>query len=446
MQEYKTFIFERYSFDPNTGVIELHYSLDDEVAFIETLRLPVKDFRVDMTDPELLDRALFQLHMIGGISYFKTCCPPNIEIRSGALSASQAQFWKTVYEHGLGQFFYENNLDFRDRISFPVGRDSEPKPVSWTPVRKEVLVPVGGGKDSAVTIELLRESGIPLDLLRVGAHPLIEKFATIAGADLVTVDRSLPAALFTLNAEGAWNGHIPITAYHSFLSLILSLVYGYRAVVFSNERSADVGSVLYYGMDINHQWSKGLEFERMFHALVRNTLSPDLSVFSLLRPLSELHIAKVFAKYPQYFDIATSCNKNWKLLEKERVQQRWCGKCPKCAFVFALLAAFLSKEEVLKIFGSDFFENPELTAYYRQLLGMEGFKPFECVGTPDETKAAFLLIRERGEFNDTPIMRLFAEQELPLIADPDALIAASLLPSTEHDIPSDFSTVLSSLT
>lgn len=445
MQQYKTFVFERFAFDPQTGVIELHYGLDDSVAFTETLRLPLKGMHLKDVDPALLDRALFLLHVIGGISYYKTCCPRKMEVRSGALSPSQAAFFTDVYLHGLGQFFYENNIDFRDLISFPVGRTDEPEPIAWAPSRRKVLTPVGGGKDSAVTAELLRRAKVSFDLLRVGAHPLIERFATVAKADLLTVDRTMAPSLFTLNAEGAYNGHVPITAYNSILSAVLCLLYGYKAAVFSNERSADYGSLLYYGMDVNHQWSKGLAFERSLQHILQTTLTPDLAVFSLLRPLSELHITKVFAESPQYFPVVTSCNANWRLLEQERSKERWCKRCPKCAFVFAMLAAFLPRETVQDIFDGNFFEEEALVPFYRQLLGMEGFKPFECVGTPEETQAAFLLIRERGEFNDTLVMRLFMEQQLPYIEDATGVVGRTLTPSPDHAIPAEFSTVLADI-
>lgn len=442
MQQYQTFVFERYAFDPKTGVIELHYGLDDSVAFVETLRLPLKGMHLKDVDPELLDRALFLLHIIGGISYYKTSCPRKLDIRSGSLSPSQASFFTTVYLHGLGQFFYENAIDFRDLIAFPAGRTDEPEPIAWSPSRRKVLTPVGGGKDSAVTAELLRRAKVSFDLLRIGAHPLIERFATVAKADLLTVDRVLSPALTTLNAEGAYNGHIPITAYNSILSAVLCLIYGYKAAVFSNERSADYGSLLYYGMEVNHQWSKGLAFERALQELLQKTLASELAVFSMLRPLSELHITQIFATCPEYFPVVTSCNANWRLLEKERSKERWCARCPKCAFVFAMMAAFLPRETVLEMFGGNFFEEEALVPFYRQLLGMEGFKPFECVGTPEETQAAFLLIRERGEFNDSLVMRLFMEQQLPYIDDAEKVKVDALTPSPDHAIPAEFSTVL----
>ncbi len=445
MQEYKSFIFDGYKFDEATGLLEMSYRLDDSIAFVETVRFPLKGMHYKKVDPVLLDRAFFALHLIGGISYFKTCCPRHIEVKSGTLTKEQATFWKTVYEHGLGQFFYENNIDFRDLIQFPVTAEEAPAPIHFVPNRKKVMVPVGGGKDSAVTLELLRHADMSCTLLRMNTHPLIDQFVSVADETLLTIERSISPALFALNEQGALNGHVPVTAYLSFLSIVTCLLYGQKAAVFSCERSANIGSMMFYGMDVNHQWSKSLEFELLLQDYIRTYMTQDLPIFSLLRPLSELHIAKIFSNFPEYFPVTTSCNANWKLLEADRSRERWCAKCPKCAFVFAMLAAFIPKEQLLEMFGKNFFEEEALFKYYRQLLGLEGFKPFECVGTPEETQAAFLLIRNRGEFNDTPVMQLFLRDQLPIIADAESVISAALTPSTEHAIPGDYSTVLTGI-
>ncbi|MBI2117826.1 hypothetical protein HYT95_02905, partial [Candidatus Peregrinibacteria bacterium] len=225
--------------------------------------------------------------------------------------------------------------------------------------------------------------------------------------------------------------------------------------------------------EVNHQWSKSLAFEHLFQEYLRTFITPDLQYFSLLRPWSELRIAHVFSHFPQYFDCTSSCNANWKIFKEEKQQWLanrsatprssknarlrqgyggqpplrvgWCGQCPKCAFTFALYAAFLPREKVLQIFNKNLFEDQTLLQTYMALLGIEGMKPFECVGTPEETKAAFLLIRERGEFNDTPAMQLFFERELPHITDTTKNIQAALDPTVDHAIPPAYSTVLSEL-
>lgn len=447
MRQYRTFIVDSYGFDERTGRIELRYALDDDLVFTETLDLP-KDVSVAINDRAALDRALFTLHLIGGMSYYKTCIPKSIDIRSGSLTADQAAFWNETYTQGLGEFFYRNDIDFRGLIRFPATAEDTPDIDPADNRRMRALTPIGGGKDSAVSIELLKTGCVPQTLLRVGGHPLIDEMTAIAGVPSLTITRTLSPLLFSLNEQGALNGHVPITAYLSALGVVLAEVYGFSHVVFSNERSANEGNVEMYGMTVNHQWSKSLAFERAFRAYLGRFVTNNVQYVSLLRPLSELHIMQLFTRYPQYFGHVTSCNANWKISKPQTAdnspQARWCGRCPKCAFSFALLAAFLPRRDVLEIFGGhDVFDDAALLPLYRQLLGIEGIKPFECVGTPEETYAALLLASENGEWDGSAVMEMFNREAIELFTRADALTEALLTPSGEHCLPPELFSLLS---
>ncbi len=450
MKPHSTFIFESYLFDEEAGKIELRYSLDHEVEFTETLLLPTPVPHVSDAKHEVLDRALFALHLIGGISYYKTCLPKEMEIRSGALTKEQAAFWNTVYENGLGEFFYRNQIDYRGLVKFPAVTNSEYQAlVPEKDLRPEtrdlrVLVPVGGGKDSMVTVELLKKAGYKSTLYRMGKHPILDTLAEQAGLPIITTERHLSPTLFDLNAQGALNGHVPITAYLSCVTVILSIIYDFDAVALSNERSANYGNVEYLGKEINHQWSKSLEFEQAFQNYVHTYITQSIDYFSPLRPLSELSITKLFCENPKYLSTTTSCNTNWRIL-KEKPNQKWCGTCPKCAFVFALYSAFIPKDQLVETFGKNLFADEALLPLYRELLSLEGFKPFECVGTPEETKAALYLAHERGEWEKTPVMKLFVEEALPEIRDPKALLDEVMTPVKEHGIPERFKKITDSM-
>ena len=488
MKPYSSFIFDSFSHNAETGTIALAYSLDgstpkgtlrvglttgDEIRFVETLTLPFALPPLPSGEglPALsaveggVREALHALHLIGGISYYKTCLPKKIAIRTTPLSPAQAAFWNTMYEEGLGEFFYKNKIDFRNFIHFPsepglATRSTPPLRACPEPdeggegVRGErVLVPIGGGKDSVVTAELLRSAGFDVTLFRVGQHPVIDRLAEAMGLPLLTVKRSLSPNLFKLNAEGALNGHVPITGYLSILAVVTAILGDFDAVVMSNERSASVGNTAYLGKEINHQWSKGLACERMLREYLSTYIDGSIAYFSLLRPWSELRITQEFIKYPQYLPLTTSCNTNWKILGKSGSPLPlgegrggegglWCGTCPKCAFVFALYAAFLPRQTLINTFGNDLFSDPSLLPLYKQLLGVEGFKPFECVGTPEETAAAFLLAHKRGEWEGTPVMEYFQQYIMPVLKDPDGVITAALHPSPDHLIPSLFQDII----
>ena len=436
MKKYSSFIFDSFDFDQNEGKITLRYSLDEEENFTETISLPA-GMQYQPVNVDLIDRALFALHLTGGTSYYKTCCPETLEVRSGTLSEAQANFFSTVYTKGLSEFFYQNKLT-TPAINFPVTRLDALVELERPVVdEKSVLVPFGGGKDSFVTAEILKKAGYNVTLLRVGPHPLIDKMIEATGLPSLTIERSLSPNLFALNEQGALNGHVPITAYISCLTVLIALLYGYKNIAFSNERSASIGNT----QDVNHQWSKSLEFETTFRNYIQHFISTDIEYFSLLRHLDELLIAKYMSGLTQYHSLFTSCNKNWKIAG-ERPEEKWCRDCPKCAFSYALFAAHLPRIELEKIFGETLFTDPGLTVLYRELLGLEGIKPFECVGTPEETTAAFLLAHERGDLEDTVAMQIFVREVLPTIADPEELKKKALTPGSEHHIPEHFLSAL----
>lgn len=447
MKSYDTFVFDSFDFQPETGIIELRYSMKGDegaVQFTEKLLLGRERRSWAQVDLDALHRALFALHLLGGVSYYKTCLPKHIEVLSGQLIPKQAAFFESVYENGLGEFFYKNKIDFRNLIHFP--SEKVPSAKDQVPslgtshlahgTSKRALVPIGGGKDSLVTAELLKHAGYDVTLFRMGNHPLIEELAKTAGMPLLTIERHLSPALFDLNAEGALNGHVPITAYLSCVAVIVAILEGFDAVVLSNERSASYGNVEMFGKEINHQWSKSLEFERAFQQYLADFVTKDVSYFSLLRPLSELHISKLYCEHPEYFDHATSCNTNWRIL-KEKPKEKWCRKCPKCAFAFVMFAPFIEEKTLIGMFGGNPFADAELLPLFKELIGLEGFKPFECVGTPEETKAALYLIHQKKGFSGTPVMQMFEKDIFPKIKNPEKLVEECLTPSSDHAIPEE---------
>ena len=136
----------------------------------------------------------------------------------------------------------------------------------------------------------------------------------------------------------------------------------------------------------------------------------------------EIKIAKLFSQYQQYFDIFSSCNNNFKIIESNKTtDHRRCGICPKCAFVYTTLRPFLTDEDVQNIFGQELYENKNLIPLYKELLGIDGIKPFECVGTNEEVIYAMYLQYEKIKNNSLipPIMELFKNEILPTLSAND---------------------------
>lgn len=443
MGNYQTFVFESYEFDRTTRQITLRYSFDDKLHFAESVTL-ADDAPLNHADAPDFDRALFALHLAGGASYYKAYAPKNIEVRSGKLSRAQADFWDQFYTNGLGEFFYRNRIDYRGLIHFPVAPDApSPLPHQQLKEPKTALVPFGGGKDSQVTVEILRRNGITMHLFRMQPHQFVTELAVINQLPLVPVSRQLDPQLFALNKQGALNGHVPITGYVTFLAIAVALLYGFDSVFFSNERSSDYGNVEYLDMQVNHQWSKSNEAERLLTNYIATCVTHQTRYLNALRPLSELAVAQIFTRQPKYFAHVTSCNRNWlwEKLGQNPHQGRWCGECEKCAFVFALFAAFLPLERVVDIFKKNLFDDQKLLSHYRQLWGVEAFKPFQCVGTPEETKAALYLATRSDDCASTFIGQQFIQYELPHISDPDTLVRDALAPNYT-DVPPYIATMI----
>jgi hypothetical protein len=444
----KQFIFRSYSFDSTTGDVALTYAIDDD-EFVEHLRFPLLPTAYPL-QPTVLNAALFALHLVAGVSYYKAKLPPEIVIESGVLTAEQAQFWNDLYTCGLGEFFYRNNLDFRGYIKFPTPSDSpsiEGESYSSLPLSKGesegmgVLLPLGGGKDSLVAAELLRSAGIDFACVMFGNHARIREVAAEVGKPLFQIARTIDPKLIALNAAGAWNGHVPITAYVSIASMRVALFHGKRDVIFANERSANVGNIEIDGLMINHQYSKSLDAECALQNYITASISPNVRVFSVLRPMSELDIARRFAANGKYFSVFSSCNKNFSQNGAPKLT-RWCGTCPKCAFVFVMLGAFIPRRRMVEMFGEDLLMNDALLPMYRDLSGYGVMKPFECVGEFDEVIAAFALIEGRGEYDDSPVMQWFSAEVSSKRNDLDTLIDRALTLSVSHAMPEEYSTLV----
>lgn len=443
------FIFTSFAFSPKNGRVVLRYRLDD-VDFHEQLRLPMEGVNTTTVDWEAFDRALFGLHLAGGMSYWKARVPKNIIVESGTLSKEQASFWNDFYTKGLGEFFYKNEIDFRGLVQFSYKEPfDDAQGIIGTDVRRTIhdvrtpLVPIGGGKDSIVTAELLKAAGIAYTAFVTKRATPIDAVIAHMNVPSLVVERELDPQLFELNKNPkTFNGHVPITGYLHFVALLTAILHGHTDVVWSLERSASEGNVEYLGETINHQYSKSLEFERAFQKYTRRFILPSVRSFSLLRPFSELRIVQEFAKHPEYFKNFSSCNRNFTIANTVNHHKVfWCGECEKCAFVFVALSAFLPHKDVVNIFGVDLFDFEALLPTLKPLLGLEGNKPFECVGTADETVAAMELAHQRGDAEKTLWMQYYVN-EVCSSRDVDALIERVLTPSNEHEIPPEYAHVL----
>ena len=416
------------------GQVQLVYAFDDGPELIETIGFA--------DAPELpphrraaFESALDLLHMIAGVSYYKAGVPGELRVESTLLDRGTADFLDALYLHGLGEFAYHNKIDLRGRIRFPVGASGTAAgPARAVDLPHSSLVPIGGGKDSLVSVEILKSAGENARATWIGSSALIESCAQRSGLPMLNISRTISPVLFDYNRAGALNGHIPVTAINSAILVVAAILYGHDAIVFSNERSASSATLEYDGMAINHQWSKGWDFEQGFRALVHSRVAADLDYYSLLRPLSELAVASRFARDNRYDDVFSSCNRNFRILGP-KPSDRWCGHCPKCHFVFLALAPFMAKPRLLGIFGRNLLDDAAQTAGFDALLEYRDHKPFECVGEGRESRAAMAALAGRAEWREDSIVARFSREILPMLDASELSLAGLLQMEGGHGIP-----------
>jgi len=421
------------------SVVRLGYRLEGDrevMDLVETFTLP------DEVPPEIaarddVQRALFGLHVMAGVSYWKATLAPEIVV--DGLGDEDAAYFTEVWSEGLGEFFCRNALDLARRPRFTASRALAPAIPFPLARPDEAFVLLGGGKDSVVSVEALRHAGVRAEALSVGASTWIARAAKVSGLTHTVIARRVDPQLAALHARGAHNGHVPISAILAHATLLLATVRGVGSVVASNERSASYGNVVYQGVEVNHQWSKGLRFEQLLGEWCDRHLPEGARWLSLLRPLSELHIAQQFARHPRWFDDVTSCNANFRL-DGRAAPERWCGRCPKCVFVYAVTAPFLDDDGARRLFGRSFLRDPENIAMAAMLCGVEGHKPFECVGTPTEACAALHLASQHPRERDGAVVRWFVDV-VPQ-GDAAAWVREALCPSEIHALSARWEAVL----
>ena len=415
------------------GVAELVYAFDDGAELVERIRFPDAP-ALAAERHGAFEAALRLLHLIAGVSYYKAGVPAAIAVEEWTPDAASAELLETLYLHGLAEFAYRNGLDLRGRTRFPRdGASMAPAAALGLPSR--VLVPIGGGKDSLVAVEALKATGAAATAVWIGTSPLIAACAARTGLPTLNISREIAPGLFELNRRGAWNGHIPVTAINSAILVCAAILYGFDAIAFANERSASSATLEYDGRQVNHQWSKGWDFERALAAHVRRHVAADLDYCSLLRPYSELAVTRAFARCgATYFDVFSSSNRNFRILGPKPAD-RWCGQCPKCHFVFLALAPFLPKPRLLAIFGRNLLDDETQAAGFDALLEYRNHKPFECVGEGAEARAALAALAARPEWREDALIARFRREILPRLDAAQLALTPWLAPAGEHGVP-----------
>ncbi len=441
------FRYEAYRIDPGSGLLSCRYSVDGRPFGEQITFHPMGQARWDSPAVAAAARLVF---LLAGVSAYKTAAPPVINTGETALTPREREFLRAFYMDGLGEFAYRNGIDLSSlRIEGPSAPGTpapaagRPAPGPSVPGQPRALVPFGGGIDSIVTVELVRQhADVALFVVsRPGDRfDAIERPAAVTGLPVARAEREIDPQLLRSGELGFLNGHVPVTGIISAIAVMAAALEGRDAVVMSNEWSASVPTVQAGDHAVNHQYSKSAAFETAFRDVLAGTSAalpagaamPDY--FSALRPRTELWIAERFARMQQYHGTFRSCNRAFHIDPAKRLDH-WCGQCDKCCFIDLILAPFLPATELGAIFGGrEPLADPGLAGRFRALLGDTDLsKPFECVGEVNECRAALLLADDRGDRGAFPLLHELAAEVRALPARPSA--DGLLQPVGEHFIP-----------
>lgn len=421
-ENYPNFYFHSYKVEETEDyyLLEYFFSIPSLAEFHPQIKIYKEN--IINTDIRYISYLAYQIGLIELISYWKCTCSPNIIVESGSLTPEQKKWFLKLYYFGQGEFRYVNGIDCNeDWIHIECREDKEIPEIHYSGTGN--LVAIGGGKDSAVSLELLKEEDNTCFMINPKV-PGIECMKEAGYSKYLRVERTIDPELLRLNKEGYLNGHTPFSSLVAFISYLCAYLTGRKYIVLSNEGSANEATVI--GTKINHQYSKTYEFEDDFNEYAKKYLKADIHYFSMLRCLNELQIAMLFSHYQKYHTIFKSCN-----VGSKSVPWKWCCHCPKCLFVYIILSAFLNTSELENIFGENLYESEDLLPTFIELLGYAETKPFECVGTYEEVRFA---VSKAIEKQHTGYLLDYYKKNYPLSLDVDYTKSFN----EEHHIPEHF--------
>jgi hypothetical protein len=432
------FIYTAFSVSGDRRTAIFEYQLrhaGEEHAFSESLTFPAPL----KNTPEQM-RSLRALHLALGVSYYKIFVPPAVT-HPYAMDGAEADFWNTVWRHGLGQFLYDNELAADRLAQFTAQDGQEFDGTADSGEVKGALLGIGGGKDSVVAGELLKTLNVPLDGFVMATGEALGQAGDVAkvmGVPLQAVGRQLDTRLSEVGkAPDAYHGHVPISLIFALVGTALAVARGSAYVVVANEASASIPQLKHNGQTINHQWSKSLDAERAIQQYIQHRIDTRITYFSAIRQLTSVGVAKLFARLPRYFEVFTSDNTVFRIDPARRPSGRWSLESPKSLSSYVLLAPWMSDADVARTFTISFLSETSLKPLFLEMTGVEGHPPLDCVGTPEELTLSINMLARDGRYNDTALMQLAHERGIIHEADWGKLLQRLLQLQTDEVLPAE---------
>jgi UDP-N-acetyl-alpha-D-muramoyl-L-alanyl-L-glutamate epimerase len=443
-QAYPVFQYEKFTIEEKDSslVVNFYYSIPPEFKFKTCVLFESIPPSWQSIPKTMIQNLIFHLGLIESFSYWKATCSPSILISAGTLNLEQLSWWKDLLLQGMGEFFFINNINFtaNDFVTFSLSQEASTYEPFTHQLGDRSLLPIGGGRDSAFTAGVFQQANKEFNCMLLNPSAAARRIAQVVDCPFpIVVKRSLDPLLFKLNDAGFLNGHTPFSAYLAFLNATCLALYNYKNIIVANERSSDEGNTVFINTNINHQYSKSFDFEKKFDEYLQKYLVRNGRYFSFIRSLYELQVGRAFAQFPELFTIFRSCNRNQK-------NDSWCGNCPKCLSVFITFYPFVSNDDIKNIFHMNYFENENSLPIIKQLVGLDNYKPFECVATFQETIASlYLCVEKHNRSGDLlpPVLEYIKNNIITNASEAEVLATSILsLNDNHHRLPVEFQNLL----
>ena len=151
--KYNTFIYDSYNIEDIGDKYRLIFNfivpnLTEYHPYVE-----VDKFNIDSFSNYLV----FHIGLVELISYWKCTCSKNVIIKAGYIDEEQIAWFKKTYYYGLGELFYTNGISVKLEDFMNISCEAKKEEIIYPEFKGTGnLIPIGGGKDSVVSLEILR--------------------------------------------------------------------------------------------------------------------------------------------------------------------------------------------------------------------------------------------------------------------------------------------------
>jgi UDP-N-acetyl-alpha-D-muramoyl-L-alanyl-L-glutamate epimerase len=311
--------------------------------------------------------------------------------------------WETLFRNVWAVWRFENDLpDYRlPRPPAPHVVDTRAA-IDVDEGQTRLLMLCGGGKDSLASMKLLERAGIAYDTFIYShstygrgepQHQLIDALVDRCRPRRVhrawVLDDALEAPIAAAYAPLGIRRIVAAETVSSYwLALPVALQHGFTEVALGITRSTDEHNLVWEktGEPVNYLWGMSAAAEQLLHDYVQRELVSNLTMFHLLRPIYDVNVFALLRRNLDAVPHTHSCAQ----------QKPWCCRCAKCLYVWMNYVAWLPAATVAATVDLNLFDLPENGTILRKMLGLESYKPTDCVGTVSEARLAFAMCRARG--------------------------------------------------